>query len=70
MDDACITRDARREEMLETDEVNVAEHDFAFGLPHEQASLSGSVLLEESLCSLLKLLRADLFGSHPLWNDE
>ena len=61
VNDSGIARHARREEVLKTDEVDVPKHDFAFGLPHQQAGFASPVLLQERLCPLLELLRTDLF---------
>ena len=70
MNNACLSGNTRREKVLETDQIDVAEHDFALGFTHQQAAVHGSVLLQEGFCSLLKLLRTDLFGTHPFGDDQ
>ena len=70
VNNASLTGNARRKEVFETDQVDVAEHDFALGFTHQQAAVHGSVLLEKGFCSLLKLLWTDLFSTHSLGDDQ
>ena len=70
MDNASIASHTGGEEILQADQIDVAKHDFALRFPHQQAAVHGAMLLQEGLCSLLELLRADLFSAHSLGDDE
>ena len=56
--------------MFEPNEVNVTKHNFILGFPHQQTVICRTMLLQQSLGTLLKLLWTDLFGTHPFWNDK
>ena len=56
--------------MFEPNEVNVTKHNFILGFPHQQTVICRTMLLQQSLGTLLKLLWTDLFGTHPFWNNK
>ena len=70
VDNAGIASHTGGEEILQADQIDVAKHDFALRFPHQQAAVHGAMLLQEGLCSLLELLRTDLFSAHSLGDDE
>ena len=70
MDDSSIAGNTCIEEVLKTDKIDVPKHDLVFGLPHQQAAIHRAVFLQQGLCTLLELLRADFFRTHSLWYDE
>ena len=70
VDNASITCDAGRQEVLEANEVNITEHDLALGFTHQQTAVHRSVLLEQRFGPLLELLRTDFLRPHPFGDDE